>query len=86
MNAYPGRRPETKSVDHVASIAVGQGLPPRRTNEVDAREDLAAGYRRWQQAIRAGLAAMADRGEFLPGTDIDRLAIALLAAVQADFC
>src|SRR5258708_17020639 len=51
-------------------------------NDTDAREDLAAGYRRWQQAIRAGLAAMADRGEFLPGTDIDTLAIALLAALQ----
>jgi TetR/AcrR family transcriptional regulator, transcriptional repressor for nem operon len=51
-------------------------------NDTDAREDLAAGYRRWQQAIRAGLAAMADRGEFLPDTDIDRLAIALLAALQ----
>ncbi len=51
-------------------------------NDTDAREDLAAGYRRWQQAIRAGLAAMADRGEFLPGTDIDGLAIALLAALQ----
>ena len=43
-------------------------------SDADAREDLAAGYRRWQQAIRTGLTAMADRGEFLPGTDIDRLA------------
>ena len=51
-------------------------------NDTDAREDLAAGYRRWQQAIRSGLSAMADRGEFLPGTDIDRLAIALLTALQ----
>jgi TetR/AcrR family transcriptional regulator, transcriptional repressor for nem operon len=51
-------------------------------NDTDAREDLAAGYRRWQQAIHAGLAAMSDRGEFLPGTDVDRLAIALLAALQ----
>jgi AcrR family transcriptional regulator len=51
-------------------------------NDADAREDLAAGYRRWQQAIRAGLTAMADRGEFLPGTDVDRLATALLAALQ----
>jgi TetR/AcrR family transcriptional repressor of nem operon len=51
-------------------------------NDTDAREDLAAGYRRWQQAIRTGLAAMADRGEFLPGTDVDRLAIALLTALQ----
>jgi AcrR family transcriptional regulator len=51
-------------------------------NDTAAREDLAASYRRWQQAIRAGLAAMADRGDFLPGTDIDRLAIALLTALQ----
>ena len=47
-----------------------------------AREDLAAGYRRWQRAIRTGLGAMADRGEFLPGTDIDGLATALLTALQ----
>ena len=51
-------------------------------NDIDAREGLAAGYRRWQQAIGAGLAAMADRGEFLPGTDVDRLATALLTALQ----
>ena len=51
-------------------------------NDTDAREDLAASYRRWQRAIRAGLAAMADRGEFLPGTDIDRLATALLTTLQ----
>jgi TetR/AcrR family transcriptional repressor of nem operon len=50
--------------------------------DAEAREDLAAGYRRWQRAIRAGLAAMADRGEFSPGTDIDRLATALLTTLQ----
>jgi AcrR family transcriptional regulator len=51
-------------------------------NDTDAREDLAASYRRWQRAIRAGLAAMADRGEFVAGTDVDRLATALLTALQ----
>ena len=51
-------------------------------SDVDAREDLATGYRRWQRAIRTGLGAMADRGEFLPGTDIDSLATALLTALQ----
>jgi TetR/AcrR family transcriptional repressor of nem operon len=51
-------------------------------NDTDAREDLAASYRRWQRAIRTGLAAMANRGEFLPGTDIDRLATALLTTLQ----
>jgi TetR/AcrR family transcriptional repressor of nem operon len=51
-------------------------------NDTDAREDLAASYRRWQRAIRAGLAAMADRGEFVAGTDVDRLATALLTTLQ----
>jgi AcrR family transcriptional regulator len=51
-------------------------------SDADAREDLAAGYRRWQRAIRTGLDAMADRGEFLPGTNIDSLATALLTALQ----
>ena len=51
-------------------------------NDADAREELAAGYRRWQRAIRTGLGAMADRGEFVPGTNIDRLATALLTTLQ----
>ena len=51
-------------------------------NDTDAREDLATGYRRWQHAIRAGLAAIQDRGELLSGTDVDRLATALLTTLQ----
>jgi TetR/AcrR family transcriptional repressor of nem operon len=47
-----------------------------------ARADLAAGYLRWQKAIRTGLGAMADRGEFVPDTNIDRLATALLTTLQ----
>jgi TetR/AcrR family transcriptional repressor of nem operon len=48
----------------------------------DAREGLAASYRRWQGTIRDGLTAMADRGEFIPGTDVDHLATALLSSLQ----
>ncbi len=51
-------------------------------SDANARKDLAAGYRRWQRAIRTGLNAMAKRGEFRPGTDIDSLATALLTALQ----
>lgn len=47
-----------------------------------AREDIAASYRRWQGAIRDGLAAMKDRGELVPGADVDTLATALLTALQ----
>jgi TetR/AcrR family transcriptional repressor of nem operon len=40
------------------------------------------GYRRWQGAIRGGLAAMQDRGELLVGAAVDKLATALLTAMQ----
>ncbi len=48
----------------------------------EAREDLAASFGRWETAIRQGIQAMADRGEFRAGGDPDRLAFALLAAMQ----
>jgi TetR/AcrR family transcriptional regulator, transcriptional repressor for nem operon len=48
----------------------------------EARADLAAGYERWEAAIRAGLSAMRDRGELHADADPDRLALAVLAAVQ----
>ena len=47
-----------------------------------AREDLVLGYRRWQHAIRDGLQAMKDRRELGPAADVDKLATALLAAMQ----
>jgi TetR/AcrR family transcriptional regulator, transcriptional repressor for nem operon len=47
-----------------------------------AREDLVAGYQRWQHAIRGGLAAMKDRGELVAGADVDKLATALLTTLQ----
>ncbi|HEX4703198.1 MAG TPA: TetR/AcrR family transcriptional regulator [Pseudonocardiaceae bacterium] len=50
--------------------------------EVDprARDDVAAGFRRWEAGIRGGFRAMHDRGELK--TDPDRLATAMLAALQ----
>jgi TetR/AcrR family transcriptional repressor of nem operon len=47
-----------------------------------ARHDLAAGFARWEGAIRDGLAAMRERGELRPDADPDRLALATLAALQ----
>jgi AcrR family transcriptional regulator len=47
-----------------------------------AREELAASYRRWHEAIRDGLAAMQDRGELVDGADVEKLATALLSALQ----
>ncbi len=47
-----------------------------------ARRDLAAGFARWEGAIRDGLAALRERGELRADADPDRLAMATLAALQ----
>jgi AcrR family transcriptional regulator len=48
----------------------------------EARAELVAGFARWEEGIRSGLRAMRARGELRPGTDPDRLALAVLAALQ----
>lgn len=47
-----------------------------------ARIDLAAAFERWEGGIRSGLRAMHARGELVRSADPDRLATALLVAVQ----
>jgi hypothetical protein len=48
----------------------------------EARTDLLAGFKRWEQALRDGLRAMRERGELPDRVDPERFALALLAAVQ----
>jgi TetR/AcrR family transcriptional repressor of nem operon len=48
----------------------------------DSRQDLSAGFLRWQRLLHDGLAAMRDRGELRAGSDLDELSLALLAALQ----
>lgn len=50
--------------------------------DADARHDLAAGFARWESAIRDGLAAMRDRGELREEADPEQLALATLTALQ----
>lgn len=47
-----------------------------------ARADLAAGFARWDAAIRAGMRAMHERGELRAEANPDQLATALLVALQ----
>jgi TetR/AcrR family transcriptional repressor of nem operon len=47
-----------------------------------ARVDVVVGYRRWQGVIRDGLFAMKARGSLVDDADVDKLAMALLAALQ----
>jgi AcrR family transcriptional regulator len=47
-----------------------------------ARDDVAAGFTRWEAAIRACLQGMHDRGQLVPTADPDQLATAMLAALE----
>jgi TetR/AcrR family transcriptional repressor of nem operon len=51
-------------------------------HDPEARADLAAGFTRWQDAIRDGLTAMRERGELRPEADPEALALATLTALQ----
>ena len=48
----------------------------------DARAHLVEGFSRWEATIQSGLREMHARGELMPDTDPDTLALALLAALQ----
>lgn len=47
-----------------------------------ARAQLARWFGEWERILHDGLTAMADTGQFAPGADTERLALALLAATQ----
>ena len=47
-----------------------------------ARHDVAAGFSRWETAIRACLLGMRDRGQLVPAADPGQLATAMLAALE----
>lgn len=47
-----------------------------------ARADLVAGFEQWEAPLRSGLATMRERGLLRTDADPDRLALALLAALQ----
>lgn len=51
-------------------------------NSEDARTDIANGFARWEDGIRSGLRAMHQRGELRADADPDRLALAMLSALQ----
>lgn len=51
-------------------------------HDAEARVELAAGYQRWEEAIRDGLDRMRTRGELGADADPSALALALLTALQ----
>ncbi|GIJ44037.1 transcriptional regulator [Virgisporangium aliadipatigenens] len=47
-----------------------------------SREDLCNAFLRWRSLLHDGLRAMRERGDLVPGADLDELSMALLAALQ----
>src|SRR5882757_3643323 len=71
-----------RSMDCKGGCPIGSLGAEVAENDADARADVAAGFHRWERAIRDGLHTMRDRGELRREADPDRLAIALLATLQ----
>ncbi len=75
-------------VNLVQSLGCAGGCPigsmANELSEADpvARAQLARSFAQWENMIHDGLAAIAARGELADGTDIERVALAMLAGIQ----
>ncbi|MEU6170972.1 TetR/AcrR family transcriptional regulator [Streptantibioticus parmotrematis] len=71
-----------QSLDCAGGCPIGTLGSQLAETDPEAREEIAAGFARWEQAIRSGLRAMRERGELRAEADPDRLGLALLATLQ----
>ncbi|OBF57326.1 TetR family transcriptional regulator [Mycobacterium sp. 852002-53434_SCH5985345] len=75
-------------VDLMRSMGCAGGCPigsmANELSESDpvARAQLARAFAQWENMIHDGLVAIAARGELADGTDIERVALAMLAGIQ----
>jgi TetR/AcrR family transcriptional regulator, transcriptional repressor for nem operon len=75
-------------VDTMRSLGCAGGCPigsmANELAEIDplARAQLARSFTQWENVIHDGLTVIAARGELPDGTDIDQVALAMLAAIQ----
>ena len=75
-------------VDLVRKLGGAGGCPlgsmASELSECDpvARARLARSFAQWENMISDGLASVATRGELAEGTDVNRIALAMLAAIQ----
>jgi TetR/AcrR family transcriptional repressor of nem operon len=67
---------------HLTGCRFGSLASEVLKSDLDVKDDVAAGFRRWEDDFRAGLSAMRDRGELRNDADPERLAYVLLAAYQ----
>jgi AcrR family transcriptional regulator len=66
----------------VGGCPIGSLASELSDRDASHREALAAGFERWETAIREGLERMRERGELAQDADPAELALALLAALQ----
>ena len=71
-----------KEVNCVGGCPLGSLASDLAETDPLARARLAKSFAQWEKLLRAGLAAMQDRGELRTGADPDDLALAMLSAVQ----
>ena len=67
---------------HHPGCPIGSLAGELAKTDPEACAAVADGFGCWESAIRDGLLAMRERGHLHPGADPDRLALALLAALQ----
>jgi AcrR family transcriptional regulator len=68
--------------ENVGGCPIGTLASELSETDERARGELAESFARWEELLRRGITAMRDRGELRADADPDRLALALLAAVQ----
>ena len=66
----------------VGGCPIGSIAAEVADEDPEARADLVAGFEQWEAPLRSGLATMRERGVLRADADTDRLALALLAALQ----
>jgi len=71
-----------RALNCIGGCPVGSLASELAETDHEARTRVADGFKRWEAAIRSGLREMHARGRIDPDTDVDTLALALLAALQ----
>ncbi|GAA3550391.1 TetR/AcrR family transcriptional regulator [Microlunatus spumicola] len=66
----------------VGGCPIGSIAAEIADDDPEARADLVAGFEQWEAPLRSGLTTMRERGLLADDADPDRLALALLAALQ----
>ena len=71
-----------RSIDYRGGCPIGSLGSELAETDLEARAQVAEGFKRWETSIRSGLREMHAHGRLAPDADPDSLALALLTALQ----